>query len=189
MIKRLLITWHTLQTEFLTVTGDLKFVFACHLLSATLQQTIHYLWNTMVFAETSFLSDVFGTITIIQVFTSLFFAVLFLQSGSNKIIDRMGNIEYISRQFAESPMEKFSIELLTLLTVLEMLCGLTCLAGAVAILFYQVTIVSFYGMLLAAGIFLFLFTAQRLAKDYAGAVSIVSYFMLSIIALFFMSWG
>lgn len=139
--------------------------------------------------EASFLSDVFNTVTIIQVFTSLFFAVLFLQSGSDKIIDRIGNIEYIGRQFAGSPMEKFSTELLTLLTVMEMLCGLTCLAGAAAILLYRVTVISFYGILLASVIFLCLFAAQRIAKDYAGAVSIVSYFILSILALFFMAVG
>jgi putative oxidoreductase len=137
----------------------------------------------------SFLSDVFNTITIIQVFTSLFFAVLFLQSGTDKIVDRMGNIEYIRGQFTGSPMEKFSTELLTLLTVLEILCGLTCLAGAVAILFYKVAVISFYGVLLATLNFLFLFTAQRIAKDYAGAVSIVSYFILAILSLFFLSVG
>lgn len=139
--------------------------------------------------EASFLSGVFSSITIIQVFTSIFFAVLFLQSGTDKINDRIGNIEYITRQFAGSPMERFSIELLTLLTIMEMLCGLTCLAGAVAILFYKVSTVSFYGVLLACLIFLCLFAAQRIAKDYAGAVSIVSYFILSILALFFMSVG
>jgi putative oxidoreductase len=139
--------------------------------------------------EASFFSNLFNTITIIQVFTSLFFAVLFLQSGTDKIIDRVGNIEYIGKQFAGSPMEKFSIELLTLLTILEVLCGLTCLSGAVAILFYKVTIISFYGVLLATLNFLCLFAAQRIAKDYAGAVSIVSYFILAILSLFFLSWG
>src|SRR5258706_626189 len=139
--------------------------------------------------ETSFLSNVFSTLTIIQVLSSIFCAVLFLQSGSDKVIERIGNIEYISRQFAGSPMKKFSIELLTFLTVMEMLCGLTCLAGAAAILFYRVTVISFYGVMLAAIIFLCLFAAQRIAKDYAGAVSIVSYFILSILALFFMAVG
>ncbi len=139
--------------------------------------------------ETSFLSNVFSAITIIQVFSSIFFAVLFLQSGSDKIIDRIGNIEYISKQFAGSPFEKFSIELLTILTGMEMLCGLTCLAGAVAILFYHVTIISFYGVMLASLIFLCLFASQRVAKDYAGAVSIVSYFTLSVVSLFFMAVG
>jgi uncharacterized membrane protein YphA (DoxX/SURF4 family) len=74
---------------------------------------------------------------IIQVFCSVFFAVLFLQSGTDKMIDRAGNIEYIRGQFAGSPMEKFSTALLTLLTIMEILCGLTCLAGAMAILFYR----------------------------------------------------
>jgi len=139
--------------------------------------------------EASFFSNVFSTITIIQVFTSLFFAVLFLQSGTDKIIDRVGNIEYIGKQFAGNPMEKFSTELLTLLTIMEILCGLACLSGAVAILFYKVTIISFYGVLLATVNFLGLFAAQRIAKDYAGAVSIVSYFILAILSLFFLSVG
>ena len=143
----------------------------------------------LMVVESTFFSSVLGTIAIIQLFTSVFFAVLFLQSGTDKIIDRLGNIEYIKDQFADSPMEKFSIELLTILTIMEIACGLTCLAGAAAILFYRVTIISFYGVLMAGFIFLCLFAAQRIAKDYKGAVSIVSYFILSILALFFLSWG
>lgn len=137
--------------------------------------------------ETSFLSGIFSAVTIIQVFTSLFFAVLFLQSGSDKIIDRVGNIDYIRKQFAGSPFEKLSVELLTVLTFMEVLCGLVCLAGSVAILFYRVTLISFYGVLLAALNFLCLFAAQRIVKDYAGAVSIVSYFILAVLSLFFMA--
>lgn len=133
------------------------------------------------------MSGIFSTVTIIQVFTSLFFAVLFLQSGTDKIFDRVGNIEYIRKQFAGSPLESLSVELLTLLTAMEVLCGVTCLAGTVAILFYRVPIVSFYGVLLATFNFLCLFAAQRIAKDYAGAVSIVSYFILAVLSLFFMA--
>ncbi|HLG33579.1 MAG TPA: DoxX family protein [Bacteroidia bacterium] len=123
-------------------------------------------------------------IPLIQLLSTVFFAILFLQSGLDKVFDWKGNREYHTAQFAGTPLEKPSIFFLFVLAVLEVACGFTCLAGAAALIFRQDKTIAFYGVLLASVIFCCLFAGQRIAKDYAGAVSIVSYFILSLLALF-----
>jgi len=130
-----------------------------------------------------------STISLIQLLSAVFFAILFLQSGLDKVFDWKGNVEYHIAQFSGSPLHNLSVFLLFVLAALEVTCGFTCLAGAAAIIFYDNKTVAFYGVLLASVIFCCLFAGQRLAKDYAGAVSIVSYFILSLLALYFMDIG
>jgi uncharacterized membrane protein YphA (DoxX/SURF4 family) len=139
--------------------------------------------------DLEFLPELFNTVALIQLLSTIFIAILFLQSGLDKVFDWKGNVEYHTAQFVGSPLEKISVALLLLLTVLEVVCGFTCLAGAGAIVFLQNKSIAFSGVTLAAIIFLCLFAAQRIVKDYAGAVSIVSYFILSLLALFFLGMG
>ena len=39
-----------------------------------------------------------------QIFASAFLAILFLQSGIDKIVDRRGNFEWLKGHFAKSPL-------------------------------------------------------------------------------------
>jgi hypothetical protein len=41
---------------------------------------------------------------LMQVFVSAFLAILFLQSGIDKIVDRRGNFEWLKGHFAKSPL-------------------------------------------------------------------------------------
>ena len=41
---------------------------------------------------------------ILQILVSAFLAVLFLQSGLDKVVDRKGNREYLNAHFARSPL-------------------------------------------------------------------------------------
>ena len=43
-----------------------------------------------------------GTLYLLQLFVSLFLAILFLQSGFDKIVDRQGNLEWLKGHFAKS---------------------------------------------------------------------------------------
>ena len=136
-----------------------------------------------------FFSRLFTAVSFIQVLTTIFFAILFLQSGVDKVFDWKGNIEYHFAQFDGSPLENFFRVLFFMLTILEVACGFICLAGAAAIIFYNNKTIALAGVGLASVIFCCLFAAQRITKEYAGAVSIVSYFILSILAIFFLGLG
>jgi uncharacterized membrane protein YphA (DoxX/SURF4 family) len=117
-------------------------------------------------------------------FTSLFFAILFLQSGIDKIVDWKGNYEYHRKHFAKSPLSSMAPALLASITLLEVSCGLLSLSGFFYMLIKNDSLFTFYGCSLAAIDFLALFFGQRLSKDYAGAASLVPYFILSLMGMY-----
>ena len=45
-----------------------------------------------------------GAIYLMQILASAFLAILFLQSGIDKIVDRRGNLEWLRGHFAKSPL-------------------------------------------------------------------------------------
>jgi uncharacterized membrane protein YphA (DoxX/SURF4 family) len=123
------------------------------------------------------------TIFLLQLAVSLFFAILFLQSGIDKVFDWKGNSEFYSEHFAKTPLRFFTQPLLFVLASMEIACGAFSLIGAVFIIFRMNPIYSFYGSVLAAVNFLMLFFGQRISKDYKGAAVIVPYFIVSIIGI------
>lgn len=120
----------------------------------------------------------------IQVLIALFMAVLFLQSGLDKILDRKGNMSWLNGHFAASPLRHTVGLNLTIITILEVAAGAFSLVGACQILIFNETALASVGLLLSAISILCLFIGQRLAKDYVGAAVLVNYFILCIIGLF-----
>jgi hypothetical protein len=121
--------------------------------------------------------------TTLCILASLFFTILFLQSGIDKVIDWKGNLEFHARHFAGSPLERWSPSMLFVVTVLEITCGALSLAGGGFVLFSGQTTLSHDAFILAGVIFLALFAGQRLSKDYAGAASLVPYFLAAMFAI------
>jgi hypothetical protein len=60
---------------------------------------------------------------LVQLFASLFLAILFVQSGVDKIVDRPGNLEWLKGHFAKSPLAGMVPLLLTVITILETAAG------------------------------------------------------------------
>src|SRR5438067_11711091 len=110
-----------------------------------------------------------GTIFILQILTSAFLAVLFLQSGIDKIVDRRGNLEFLQGHFAKSPLAGMVPLLVTLITILEVLAGGLSAIGCVVIFATHNSVIALYGAVISAVAILALFFGQRLAKDYAGS--------------------
>lgn len=122
---------------------------------------------------------------ILLVFTCAFFAILFLQSGLDKVIDRKGNLEYHTKQFENSPLKNFTVPMLLTVTVMEISCGCMSLAGIVFFIFKGDPRISMYADWLAAVIFLSLFFGLRVSKDYRGAAGMVPYFIVALLAIYF----
>jgi hypothetical protein len=114
-----------------------------------------------------------------------FFAILFLQSGLDKIYDRKGNLEWLKGHFEKSALAGMVPALLTTITVMEMLSGVLSAASAILIFFVDMPgfPLPFYAMVASTVSLLMLFFGQRMAKDYGGAAGIVPYFLVTIIAL------
>ena len=132
-------------------------------------------------------------------FISIFFSILFLQSGLDKIIDFSGNLNYFKTHFKNSIFKKWTKLLLIIITFLECVTGLVFL---LAIFFYVLSqLDAFYpfavlyahffvtwGLVLSATTLCCLFLGQRLAKDYAGAATLITYFLVNLLGFIALGW-
>ena len=125
-----------------------------------------------------------GALFIMQVLASAFLAVLFLQSGIDKVIDRRGNVEWLTGHFAKSPLAGMVPMMVVLITVLEISAGALSGVGCVLVILGRGSACAFYGAVVSAISLLALFLGQRLAKDYAGAAVLVPYFLLALAAIY-----
>jgi diacylglycerol kinase len=125
-----------------------------------------------------------GALYLMQIFVSGFLAILFLQSGIDKIVDRRGNLEWLRGHFAKSPLAGIVPALLIGITILEVAAGVLSAMGCILLLLMRDSIVAFCGAVVSAVAVVALFLGQRMAKDYAGAAVLVPYFLLTLVAIY-----
>ena|ERR1051325_9188501 len=119
----------------------------------------------------------------LKIIIPVFFAILFLQSGLDKVFDWKGNLDFHREHFANSPLKHFSQLNLGFVALLEVCCGILCVVGAGFLIMKGDAAYALMGLELAAIIFTMLFFGQRISKDYKGAVTIVTYFILAVISI------
>src|SRR6478609_7123094 len=124
---------------------------------------------------------------LMQILASAFLAILFLQSGLDKILDRRGNFEWLKGHFAKSPLAGIVPALLIRITILEVAAGALSAIGCVFVILSRDSTVAFYGAAISAVAVLALFVGQRIAKDYAGAAVLVPYFLLMLVAMYLLA--
>jgi len=116
-------------------------------------------------------------------FITAFFAILFLQSGLDKLLDYRGNLDYLSEHFKNSPLSGSVRLLLPTITVLEVLTGLVSAWAFLQVLLTGQSTTAIFSPSLAGVSLLGLFFGQRVGKDYAGAASLVPYFVVVLLGL------
>jgi hypothetical protein len=121
---------------------------------------------------------------LLQLLVSAFLAILFLQSGIDKLVDRRGNLEWLTGHFAKSPLAGFVPLLLGVLTLIEISAGMLSGVGFVALIVSHNATIAFYGAVISAVAIVALFFGQRMAKEYAGAAVLVPYFLLALVAIY-----
>jgi len=124
---------------------------------------------------------------LMQIFASAFLAILFLQSGIDKIVDRRGNFEWLKGHFAKSPLAGIVPALLIGITILEVTAGALSAVGCVLIILLKDSTIAFYGAVISAVAIIALFFGQRMTKDYAGAAVLVPYFLLTLVAIYLLA--
>jgi hypothetical protein len=127
------------------------------------------------------------TTYVMQILVSAFLAILFLQSGIDKILDRRGNFEWLKGHFAKSPLAGMVPLLLISITILEVAAGVLSAVGCVFVIISHDSTVAFYGAAISAVAVLALFFGQRMAKEYAGAAVLVPYFLLVLVAMYLLA--
>src|ERR1700726_4875146 len=127
------------------------------------------------------------TLYLLQLLVSAFLAILFLQSGVDKVVDRAGNLEWLKGHFAKSPLAGMVPLMVTAITILEIAAGALNAIGCALMVFSRDSTVAFYGAIVSAISIIALFFGQRMAKDYAGAAVLVPYFLLTLIAIYLLA--
>ncbi len=111
-------------------------------------------------------------------------AILFIQSGLDKVFDWAGNLGWLKGHFEKTFMGGMVPMLLATITVMEIATGLLSAAGIVYFLIAGSLKLIFYAAALGALSILALFFGQRIAKDYPGAATLVPYFILMMILMY-----
>lgn len=117
-------------------------------------------------------------------FCAVLVAILFIQSGLDKVFDWKGNIEWLTGHFKETFLSGMVPLMVAQITVMELLTGVL---SAVAIVYFLVTgsvVLIFWTAVLGTASIVALFFGQRVAKDYEGAAVLVPYFILLIIMMY-----
>ena len=117
-----------------------------------------------------------------------FLAILFLQSGLDKAIDRKGNLEYLRGVFGKTPLLRDMVPLLLAsITLLELAAGLSSAGGLITLALFRDARLGLIGALISAATLVALFFGQRVAKDYAGAAGLVPYFLTALLGIALMA--
>src|SRR4051812_44056050 len=124
---------------------------------------------------------------LLQMLVSAFLAILFLQSGIDKVVDRRGNREYLDQHFAKSPLAGTVGPMFLVITILEVSAGALSGIGVLVLLLTRDPTVAFLGAVVAALNLIALFFGQRVAKDYAGAAVLVPYFLLALTGIYLLA--
>ena len=117
-------------------------------------------------------------------FASLFTAILFLQSGLDKVFDWKGNLGFLTDHFSKTFVAGTVPMMLATITFMEIATGILAAAGVVYFLAAGSLTVIFYAGALGAASITALFFGQRIAKDYPGAAVLVPYFILMLITIY-----
>ena len=117
-------------------------------------------------------------------FGALLVAILFIQSGLDKVFDWKGNLEWLTGHFSKTFLRGLVVPMVATITVTELATGILSAAGIVYFLIAHSTVLIFYASVLGAASIVALFFGQRVAKDYAGAAILIPYFILLIILIY-----
>lgn len=121
---------------------------------------------------------------LMQLLLSLFVAILFIQSGLDKVINWKGEKKFYTSHFSKTFLKNTVPILMPVITISELAAGFLSGAGVLILLFTGKPGVAFLGMLMASLSIIQLFFGQRVAKDYGGAGGLVPYFLLTIVGLY-----
>ncbi|WP_428743482.1 DoxX family protein [Tenacibaculum sp.] len=122
-----------------------------------------------------------------EILILLFLIVTFLQSGIDKVSDWKGNLSFIKDHFQNSPLKNSVPILLAVILVMELLAGALMFVGIFHLSTTGNNDIALIGVELCALTLIFLLIGQRLAKDYAGAMTLAVYFLIAIFGVYLLN--
>lgn len=122
-----------------------------------------------------------------EVLLLIFLIITFIQSGIDKLLDWNGNISFIKEHFKNSPLKNTVPLLLGIILIVEIVAGILMSIGVYELYTSEAKEIALLGVELSAIALIFLLIGQRLAKDYAGAMSLGVYFIITVGGVFLLN--
>lgn len=113
-----------------------------------------------------------------------FTLITFLQSGFDKLLNWKGNYEWLTGHFKGTFMGGMVSLLLGVILVLEIITGILALTALFTLYLDNDLSLALWTLVIAAITLLMLLFGQRVANDYAGAFTIVGYFIVIVFGIF-----
>ncbi|MDT7831381.1 DoxX family membrane protein [Flavobacteriaceae bacterium S356] len=122
-----------------------------------------------------------------EILILLFLIVTFLQSGLDKLTDWNGNLDFIKTHFKNSPLKNSVPLLLGIILLIEVAASFFMIIGVYQLVAHGTKEMALYGAELSALTLILLLIGQRLAKDYAGAMTLAVYFITAVFGVYLLS--
>lgn len=122
-----------------------------------------------------------------EILILLFLIVTFFQSGLDKLMDWSGNLNFIKEHFKKSPLKNVVPLLLGIVLIVEIVASIFMIIGVYQIIVHDAKEMALYGAALSALTLILLLIGQRLAKDYAGAMTLAVYFITAVFGVYLLS--
>ena len=122
-----------------------------------------------------------------EVLLLIFLIITFIQSGIDKLLDWNGNISFIKEHFKNSPLKNTVPLLLGIILIVEIVAGVLMSIGVYELYTSEAKEIALLGVEFSAIALIFLLIGQRLAKDYAGAMSLGVYFIITVGGVFLLN--
>ena len=126
----------------------------------------------------------FFKLFVTEIFTLFFLIITFFQSGIDKVVDWNGNLLFLKDHFKSTPFKNIVALLLVVILVLELLAAAIMTVGIFSLLVIGSKELAFIGVQLSALTLILLLIGQRIAKDYAGAMTLAVYFIIAIFSMY-----
>lgn len=114
-------------------------------------------------------------------------AIVFLQSGLDKLFNYKRELGWIQQKFTRSALYNYISTLFFLLTLFEVVSGVLCGTGTILMLTGNSTDLAKWGVWLSVLTLLMLIFGQRITRDYTGSASLLPYFIAGVLTLFFLN--
>ena len=124
---------------------------------------------------------------ITEILILLFIIITFLQSGLDKVFDWKGQITWLNDHFKDTFLGSMVPFLVATLVVVDILASILAGIGIYQIAVHDNPTMALYATIISAIGLLMLLFGQRIAKDYAGAFTIVGYFIVVIFGVWLLS--
>ena len=124
-------------------------------------------------------SPIYWGILFIKIIILLFFSILFIQSGLDKVKNYQENLLWLISFFKQSIFKGKELILLYTLTFFELLAGVLSF-GSIPLLIIGNNLIGLIALAFAAISLLSVFLGQRVAKDYVGATGTTTYLLFTL---------